>query len=469
MNKYKKLLQNIGIFAVLNFSTKILGFLVLPFYTSYLSPEEYGTIDLINTIINLIFPILSLEIVSAVMRFGIDNSANNKVVLTSGFTVILCSIPVLWVISIIFIFVGVNIELIIFINTYYITHSFNSLTAAFAKAIDKIKEVGIVSLFTSIITLALNVIFIAVCQKGVVGYWSAMVLGQLAGFLLCIYYCRLFQYIDYSILLHNKNISKKMMQYSIPLIPNGLFWWINGSLDRWILTFYTGVGEVGLYACANKIPSIISVINNIFNQAWNISLFQNFKGDKKETFFLTVYSFYREVIFCSTIGIMLLSKVVATYMFSKEFYSAWLYIPILSAGVFYSSLNSFLGSCFTAAKKTKYIFYTTMAGAVLNFLLNIPFVYFAGAVGAALSTWISYLLVWLFRTRKIDALFGIKDNLKKSCEQLLLLIVLSALIMENKFWWLSFLIVFGYYIKLFIKNRSLIKLKILSAKKRHTK
>ena len=156
-------------------------------------------------------------------------------------------------------------------------------------------------------------------------------------------------------------------------------------------------------------------------------------------------------------------------MFSKEFYSAWLYIPILSAGVFYSSLNSFLGSCFTAAKKTKYIFYTTMAGAVLNFLLNIPFVYFAGAVGAALSTWISYLLVWLFRTRKIDALFGIKDNLKKSCEQLLLLIVLSALIMKNKFWWLSFLIVFGYYIKLFIKNRSLIKLKILSAKKRHTK
>lgn len=469
MNKYKKLLQNIGIFAVLNFSTKILSFLVLPFYTSFLSPEEYGTIDLINTIINLIFPILSLEIVSAVMRFGIDDSVDIKAVLTSGFMIVLCSILVLWVISIILFWGGVNMELIIFMNSYYIAHSFNSLMAAFAKAIDKIKEIGIVSFFTSIVTLTLNVIFIAVCQKGVVGYWSAMVLGQLAGFLLCTYYCRVFQYIDHSTLLHKKNVMKKMLQYSVPLIPNGLFWWINGSLDRWILTFFTGVGEVGLYACANKIPSIISVINNIFSQAWNISLFQNFKGGKKENFFLTVYSLYREVIFCCTIGIMLLSKVVATYMFSKEFYSAWLYIPILSASVFYSSLNSFLGSCFTAGKKTKYIFCTTMAGAGLNFLLNIPFVYFAGAVGAALSTWISYLLVWFFRTRKIDSLFGIKDNLKKSCEQLLLIIILSVLIMKNVFWWLSFLIVFGYYTRLLIKNRSFIKLKILSVKKRHTK
>ena len=257
------------------------------------------------------------------------------------------------------------------------------------------------------------------------------------------------------------------MLFRSPLIPNTLFWWINGSLDRWTLTFFTGVEAVGLYACANKIPSIISVINSIFNQAWNISLFQNYKEDRKEDFFMTVYSFYREIIFCCTIGIMLLCKVVATYMFSKEFYMAWRYIPILAAGVFYNSLNSFLGSRFTASKKTGYIFYTTMLGAGANLLLNIPFVYFAGATGAALSTWISYFLVWGFRTRKVDELFGIKDSLRKLLEQLLIIIGITFLTMKDIMWWLSALFVCGYYVKTVVKNRRWIKRKLLSLKNRN--
>ena len=461
-------MQNIGIFAILNFTTKLLSFLILPFYTYYLSTEEYGTIDLINTLINLIFPILSLEIVTAVMRFGISNSADIKAVFTSGCTIILGSIVVLGFMSFFFVAAGVNFSIVVFINAYYIVSSLNSLATAFAKAIDKIKEIAVISLLSSIVTLGANVIFIAVFRYGVSGYWSAMVLGQLAGFLLCVKICHLFRFIDFSEVLHTKSIMLQMLQYSIPLIPNTLFWWINGSLDRWTLTFFTGVGTVGLYACANKIPSIISVINGIFNQAWNISLFQNYKENNKENFFTTVYSVYREAIFCCTIGIMLLSKMIATYMFSKEFFSAWHYIPILAAGVFYNSLNSFLGSRFTASKKTGYIFYTTMLGAGANLLLNIPSVYFAGATGAALSTLISYLLVWIFRTRKVDKLFGIKDDSKKSCIQLFFITVISILVMKDIMWWLSVLMVCGYYVGIIIKKREWIRHKVSLIKSKRT-
>ena len=74
MNKYKKLLTDTGLFVVSNFASKLLIFLLLPLYTNVLSTEEYAVADLITTTINLTFPVLTLSITEATLRFAFDKN-----------------------------------------------------------------------------------------------------------------------------------------------------------------------------------------------------------------------------------------------------------------------------------------------------------------------------------------------------------------------------------------------------------
>ena len=70
MNKqYAELVKNTGILTIANFSSKILGFLLVPFYTSILSTEEYGITDLIFSTVQLIVPIFTMNVSDAVLRF----------------------------------------------------------------------------------------------------------------------------------------------------------------------------------------------------------------------------------------------------------------------------------------------------------------------------------------------------------------------------------------------------------------
>lgn len=74
MDRYKKLLSNSFIFTIANFGSKIITFLMVPLYTNYLNPNQYGSVDLITTTVNLLVPLLSMEIGQAIIRYSIENT-----------------------------------------------------------------------------------------------------------------------------------------------------------------------------------------------------------------------------------------------------------------------------------------------------------------------------------------------------------------------------------------------------------
>ena len=62
------------IYFIANFSTRILSFFLLPLYTKYLSPSDYGNIDLILTFAQFITPLITLNVTNAAFRFLIDEN-----------------------------------------------------------------------------------------------------------------------------------------------------------------------------------------------------------------------------------------------------------------------------------------------------------------------------------------------------------------------------------------------------------
>ena len=95
MNRYKKLLSNTVLFAIGTFSSKALVFLLMPLYTAVLSTEEYGTVDLIMQAGNLLLPLVSVGIINAIVRFGLDSSVRKSDVFTVGLMTVFCGFLVL--------------------------------------------------------------------------------------------------------------------------------------------------------------------------------------------------------------------------------------------------------------------------------------------------------------------------------------------------------------------------------------
>ena len=84
-NKYKYLIKNTGFLAISSFSSRILVFLLVPFYTNVLSTSEYGIYDLATTTIQLLMPILTLNVYEGVTRFLMSDKENPNAIVTLGF------------------------------------------------------------------------------------------------------------------------------------------------------------------------------------------------------------------------------------------------------------------------------------------------------------------------------------------------------------------------------------------------
>src|SRR5690554_5968525 len=161
MGKYKYLIKNIGLLTISNFGGKILTFLLVPLYTSVLSTAEYGSYDIVITTINLLLPILTINISESVMRFSLEKGNNPKETFSIGLKVIVRA----WIILALAIAINNIFNIIDIIKTYslymlllFLATSLYQLCSQFARGTDKIVELSIAGVINSFIMVLLNVL-----------------------------------------------------------------------------------------------------------------------------------------------------------------------------------------------------------------------------------------------------------------------------------------------------------------------
>ena len=101
---------------------------------------------------------------------------------------------------------------------------------------------------------------------------------------------------------------KKMLLYSVPLMPNAIFWWVGTSVNRFFITSMLGIGASGLFAAASKIPNVMNMVSSTFWQAWSLSAFQEFKKTDTGKFYSNVFAVFRTFCFLAASGLMLLRR-----------------------------------------------------------------------------------------------------------------------------------------------------------------
>lgn len=275
-----------------------------------------------------------------------------------------------------------------------------------------------------------NILFLAVLKIGITGYLLAISLSNGISIIYLVLKCKLYKnFINIKSL--DYKMAKKMIRYSLPLIPDYISWWFNNASDRYILAFFSTTSAVGIYSVAYKIPSILSSLTSIFSSAWKISSVDDFGSEQSIKFYNSIYKTYISTLFICASFLIMFTRILARLLFSKGFYKAWEITPILIFAFIYSALAQYIASIFNASKKTNKVFFASTLGAIINILLNFLLIPFFSGVGAAIATTAGYITILVINMINTQKILKIDLNLKNIITQSILLIIEIVGIMLN--------------------------------------
>ena len=446
MSRIKDLTKNTLIITIGRISTQFITFLLLPLYTSLLSTEEYGTVDLITTLVQLIIPITSLMIDQGVFRYLLNckDEKSIKKIVSNG---------LLFLIGFNMLFLILYLVIIPFLSSLYkiwivlilIATCFSNMFLQIARGLKKTVDYAAGSFICSFVTIVLNVLCIAFIKMGAEG-----------NVICCIFlFLKLNIYKYISIKVYDKKIILAELKYSVPLVPNQLSLWVMNSSDRLIVSIILGTAANGILAVTHKFPAIFMTFFNIFQLAWHETGAIHYFDEDRDVFFsqtiekiITIFS-----TFC--IGIIVCLPIVFSWFVNSAYNEAYLNIPIYLVASLFNVIVGLLGVVYVATKKTIEIAKTTFIAAAINIVVNLLFVKYLGLYAASISTFVGYLLTMIYRIVDTKKYLSIKFNIKQC---IFIIIVLSGSIiiyyLKNRI--LSMILLPFFIIGAFILNKDIV-------------
>ncbi|MCD7737716.1 MAG: polysaccharide biosynthesis C-terminal domain-containing protein [Lachnospiraceae bacterium] len=428
MNKqYKKLGVNVAAIMISNFASKILSFLIVPVYTAVLTTQEYGVVDTLSTTISLLYPFFTLLVSEAVLRFALDKNEDQQQIFSIGFWITIFGFVVMLLVSpVYFLFDGLK-DYYCYFMLYYFATTLQMLLNYFIRGIERVKLFAFNGFLVTFVYLVLNIVFLLVLKIGVHGYFLALIISSFFGCIFTWFAAGLHHYLIRPWRM-NRGLIRQMLHYSIPMIPNSISWWISTSADKYILIFFHGYALAGVYATSQKIPSLFAMIGTIFLNAWQISAVEDFGSEQSRLFYSDIYKKYSSlnivVVSAFICGTQLLSRI----LYANEYYEGWIYTPVLLFSFVFHALAGFLGTIYTSAKETKFMFGSAVAAALVNIILNFVLIPGFGAMGAAWATLISYFVMWLVRLMDSRRFIHLDIYLKKDIASYVLILVQMGLL-----------------------------------------
>ena len=410
MSKGKDLAKNTAIVSIGKICTQLITFFLLPVYTAVLSNEEYGVVDLLNTLTSLLLPIATLQIEQGIFRYLLDCRENKEkqttlITTVSKFILVQSAICIL-----IFLCASpfIHNEYKYFLMANLLMGILSSISLQICRGLGDNKTYAVGSFITGALTVILNVIFIVAFKWGAYGMLIATAISNL----LCAIYVfekkKIYKYID--IKQNDKKLLKDIVKYSVPLIPNMISWWIVSASDRTIISAVIGVAQNGIYSAANKFSGIFSTLYSVFNLTWTESASININSEDRDEFFSKIFDFIVRFFGSLCLGTIAVMPFVFGILVNEKFAESYYQIPILILGSVFNILVSFLGSVYVAKKLTKEIAKTSIIAAIINIVVNVALINQIGLYAASISTVIAYFAMFIYRWIDVKKYVSIKTN-----------------------------------------------------------
>lgn len=418
----KKVFKNSIFYMFASLLPAFMGFLMLPIYSRYLFPSDYGIIALVMSFQAFLPLVMTFQLHSSISRFYFDYK-NNKEQLSIFISTL---IFITWILStsvlIILFFYYKDIIFILFpktisfdnlfllgIFTSYMT-VFNSIFVTLIRVQQKARLFMKAAISLFCLSFLINIIEIIIYKKGAYGVIEASLLTAILNFFIYAFLVK-----EFFVFKFNFNMVFEPLKYSLPLIPHSVSGLIFMYSDRIILEKYVALSAIGLYMFADKVATVFKMLANEFNSAFSPFFNEKSKQSKAEAIY--------EVQKVSLIFIYFMSILIAiTAIFSVEFvyfflddkyFDTWKMIPLLSSAYIFRSLYCFSSSGLFFEKQTNKVAIITIVSGLVNIGLNLLLIPIYGVIVAIYSTIFSFFLTFVMGEIISYKVYYLKLYLKK--------------------------------------------------------
>lgn len=422
MNRGSRMIRTTSIYFIGNFASKLLAFFLLPIYTTYLTTEDFGQVDLFMSALPLIAPIFTMQVTETIFRFlcteetieGTNRTITNAIVIFISGILIFIFLYIPFVLKF-------QLSYAILFFMYFVVTYVGIFLQQVLRGLQRTIEYAVTGVIATVVNATLNIVLIVIYGMGGESLLLASTGASLVIVMIIALRIKIWRFIDGK-LLSIKEL-KRQLRYGVPLIPNQICWWVIGLMGKYILLYFSGSDANGIFAVASKFPGLLITINSIFFLAWTENIILEFESKDRDDYFSN--AFMKFMIFSLSAAACLLPmiKIYNVMTISGDFITAWKYIPVLIAGALFNSLAGFLGTIYTASMKTASAFTTTVIAAVANLVLSILMTPFISIWGVALANMLSFIILFVVRIKSVNRIINLQIEFIQLFPSTFLLIV----------------------------------------------
>lgn len=428
--------KNSVIYGVGGMLTRFINLLLLPLFTAYLTPADYGVLALLALLSFVAQPVFSLGLSAAMgpSYFEGNDERRKSETIWTAFLILLGSVTVLTSIAWLF---PSKLSMLALQSPEYghlvsITLTgcaVSILSRPFTQRIqfeERAKAFVIMTVITSIISIVLSVITVVFLGWGVEGMVISQLLGQTIHFLTF-----LIAGAKGAEFLYGKAIARELLRLGIPLVPSFAFLFILMQSNRYILQLFAGLEQVGIYSVGFSIGMVMSVAVGAVSTAW-YPFFMSYLEKQKdaEILFGKVFTYYVYLLGTLCMLFFVGAKLVVSVMTQPAFHHAYVVVGFAASAQFFIGIFNMLLPGMYYTKEVKYVSVVQGLSALLSIGLNIILIKWSGLLGAAIALSLSHFLMaafqYLWNLRRRDKYIKIKYEWRRLAIFLVLLVFIIA-------------------------------------------
>lgn len=456
LKKIKELTKDTAVYGISTIIGKFLNFVLVPFYTNVFNTSEFGIYSQYYVALAFLNFIYTYGMDAAFMKYSTDGSSKKTEIYSNVISLIIISTITLTVINY---FLSDQINYVLDIPSQF-THIIYFLTGilffdtlvvipfANLRLERKTIKFSLLKLLHIGINLTLNVYLIVFRESGIEGVFIS---NLIASFIIFIFFAKeIFGKLKFSL---NKAIIKKILFFGLPYLPASLSATMVQLIDVPIMKYLTDFNTVGIYRANYKLGIFMMLISAMFQFAWQPFFLTNSKDPDAKKLYSKIFILF--LIVTSFIWVFLsipIREIAGFQIFAgksligSQFLSGVFIVPIILLAYIFHGLYIVLTAGIYIEEKTKYFPLITGISAIVNISANIILIPAFGISGAAISTLLSYLIMFISILIIVQKFYFIEYEWNKIFKVFMLIII--------------YLIIYYFY-EMFLPGNIILKLAMI--------
>lgn len=419
-DKYTRLISDMLIFTIGTVLTKVVQFILMPLYTTYMTTEAYGVAELTNNLSEFLLPIATLCIYEAAFRFIIGSKYSKKDVLSSSIRILMIS-ALIGAILLVIVNTFVKFEYAAYLYLVLYAYSFQKINSYYVRGKGCSKSFAISGIINAIVLGLSSVLYLVVFHLEIKGYLLAIMTGYIVSGLFLVVAGKVYK--DFSLSIIDKNATKEFLKYSSPLIIYNIGYWLTTMSGRYILLWNTDASTAGKYAAVMKMAAVINMLQQAFYAAFQLNTSREYNSKDKEAYFSNIYRLYSSGILMFGSMILCVSPILAKLTLKGDFYSSNVYLPMILFIAIIDCLFCFYKTMYTTYKLTKRAVPSMVIGTIINIIVALAMVRKYEIWGICIASLLCYLSQAIYRIIDTSKFVKIKCNWKVIIIAIVVLII----------------------------------------------